>query len=127
MGNPTRSNQVCDADITITDNGSGSFTAAIQLKGPNGNDLTSPAWVGFYLSTDSAGMVAAADSTDSSEIAIATDGLLQEHLTDVEGDLVSEADGDIGLTITVIEGKTVYLVLKMPDGTLIISDAMSYA
>ncbi len=116
-----------DATIAITEGAGGAFTCAIQLQGENGQDLAGVGAVAFYLSKNSDGSTLCADSTDTTEIAIATDGLLVENVTDVAGWLISESDGDIGLTVTVASGKVAYLVLIMPDGRLVISDAMSYA
>jgi len=119
--------QPIDATITVTKAGSGANTCAIQLLGANGEDLAVPAMVNFYLSSDSEGLVKAIDGTDTSEIAIATDGLLFEDDTDISGRLVSEADGDIGLLVTVISGKSAYLCVVTPDGRLVISDELTYA
>jgi hypothetical protein len=119
-------NRVYDAEITVTDGGSGAFTVAIQLNGVNDEDLTVVGAVPFYVSTQDDGSDIATNSTDLSALAIGTDGLCIEWGANVSGLLVSESDGDIDLAITVASTKTVYLVLVMPDGTLVISDAMSY-
>ncbi len=41
--------------------------------------------------------------------------------------LVSEADGDIDVTITESGAATWYLILIMPDGRLAASDAITFA
>ena len=41
--------------------------------------------------------------------------------------LVSEADGDIDINITESGTDTFYLVLVMPNGKLIVSDAITFA
>ncbi len=114
------------ATITVTDNGDGNFTAAIQVKGETGVDSLVSRAVMFYLSTQSDGSDLATNSTDVTSLAIATDGLAIELSTNVAGVLVSESDGDIDLTIVVPTTKTVYLVLVLPNGKLEISDAMAY-
>ena len=120
--------QPMDATIVVANVGSTlNFTATIQLLGPNGKALTHVGVVDFYFSTQDDGSDLAADNTDLTEIAILTDGLiLFESVTDIAGKLISEADGAIDLRVTIIDTKTVYLVLVMPDGSLVISDAMSY-
>ncbi|MDV2988567.1 MAG: hypothetical protein P3T54_00175 [Dehalogenimonas sp.] len=118
---------IVDATITVGTHDTGAFPVTIQLKNAQGGDLNHSRAVAFYLSKDSDGSSIAADTTDTTEIAILTDGLLVENVTDISGWLISEADGDIGLTITVADGKTAYLVLIMPDGQLVISDVMTWA
>jgi len=115
-----------DATIVVTQSSTTTFAAAVQLLGSNGKDLTFAAAVDWYLSTQSDGSDLAADSTDITSLAISGDGLCIEHDANVAGKLVSEDDGDINLAIVVPSGKTVYLVLVMPDGSLVISDAMTY-
>lgn len=114
------------ATIVVAQTASGDFTAAIQLKGPSEVDLQFAAAVEWYLSTQSDGSDIATDSTDVTTLAIGTDGLCIEYNANVAGKLVCESDGDIDLAIVVPNGKVVYLVLVMPDGSLIISDAMTY-
>lgn len=83
----------------------------------------------FYLSKDSDGSTICVDATDTTSVTIGTDGLFPEiagYATAVSGHLVSEADGDIDVTIVVLTTKTVYLVLVMPDGQLVISSIMTY-
>ena len=59
----------------------------------------------------------AADGTDTTEIAIGTDGtILYEPVTDIAAYCVSETDGDLDLEITVVDKKTVYFNVVMPNG-----------
>lgn len=121
-----RSDHVSDASITVADGGTGSFTATIQLKNFAGKDLGNAGALPFYISTDAAGQVMAVSATDLSALAIGTDGTAIEWDANVSGMLISEADGDIDLAFTVIQTKTIYLNLVMPDGTIVTSDAMYY-
>jgi hypothetical protein len=89
----------------------------MQFKDIAGNDVSHPVAVVIYLSTDSDGQALAVDGTDTSEIAIVSDGaILVEHVADIMALCVSEADGDLDVTITVISTKTVYLNVIMPNG-----------
>ena len=117
-----------DATITITQSASGSFNAAIDLLGTNGDALTNMAVVGFYFSTDVTGQVLAVTSTDLTSVAIGTDGMLMEdNVTgNVWGRAVCETDGDIDIDVVVPASKVVYLNLIMPDGTVVVSAAMTY-
>lgn len=118
--------EALDAAITVVDNEDGTFAVAIQLKGPSGSDLPYSAAVFAYLAKDAAGATLAVDGTDTTEFVIGTDGLFVELATDISGFLVSEADGDIDVVITVATTKSAYLVLVMPNGRLVISDLMTY-
>lgn len=121
-----RSNHVIDATITITQTTSEAFAAVVQLLGINGKDLTNRGQVDWYLSKDAYGDTLATDSTDITTLAAGTDGVVIEHNANVAGKAISESDGDIDFALAVPSGKTVYLVLCMPDGTLIVSNAMTY-
>ncbi len=129
-GKPVRSNHIADAEITVTQGAAGAFTCAVQLLGPNGEALTASAGVFAYISKNSDGSTIATDQTDISSLAAGTDGLMVEAAgssTAVSGHFISESDGDIDIVVTVLSGKTAYLVLVMPDGSLVISDAMTYS
>jgi len=89
----------------------------MQFKDVAGNDVSHPITVNCYLSTDSAGQTLAIDSTDTTEIAIGTDGtILAELAADIMAVCVSEADGDLDLEVTVVDSKTVYFNVVMPNG-----------
>jgi len=97
----------------------------IQLLDGAGDEMATRSAVSFYLSDNANGdtLVAAATS-----LAIATDGLIIEHISNSAGVLVSEADGDIDITIGDASGAaTYYLVLIMPSGELVVSDAITFA
>lgn len=118
-----------DAVITVGTPTAGSFPVVIQLLGPNGKDMTVPGAVFFYLSKNSDGSTICTDATDTTSVTIGTDGVFPEiagYATAVSGHLISEADGDIDLTVVVLTTKTVYLVVVLPNGRLIISAIMTY-
>lgn len=114
----TIAEQVLDVAFTVSDNGTTATpNIAMQFKDIAGNDISHPVAVICYLTTDSAGQTLAVDSTDTTEIAIGTDGtILAELVTDIMALCVSEADGDLDLEITVVDGKTVYFNVRMPNG-----------
>ena len=115
-----------DAVITVVDETTATPDVTIQLVDGAGNDLNESRAIFAYLAKDAAGAEICADGTDTSEFVIKTDGLFVETLADIAGFLVSESDGDIDVTITIVTTKQAYLVLVMPDGRLVISDKMSY-
>ena len=114
-----------DASISV-DVGDTAATVTIQLKDWNGDDLAVPGTVICYLSSDSAGLDFH-DATVTTETAIDTDGSLAILLAKIAYLVTSEADGDIGLTITDTGDDVYYLVVVLPTGKLVVSDAMTFA
>lgn len=106
--------------------GAGTINVAIQLKDSAGADLAVRGGVLAYLSDDAAGDTVAGTAPDGGW-AIGTDGMLIPLVADKTAMLVSEADGDIDITITESGADTWYLILVMPDGKLVASDAITFA
>lgn len=114
------------AEFTIGDESSNIITAGIQLQTAEHQDIAERAHVRFYLSDDANGDSVIATGVTS--LAAGTDGHYRALVAAKSGILVSEADGDIDLAIEFTGGaKTVYLVLEMPDGSLLVSDAITFA
>ena len=82
----------------------------------------------WYLSDDAAGNSLASSAPDGG-VAAGTDGVIEETTADKAGFVTTEADGDFDLAIThaATGGDTFYLVLVMPDGSLRISGAITFA
>lgn len=115
------------ASFSIGAEGSNAITVGVQLKDANGNDLASRAGVIAYLASDATGDTLEAASGTLS-VAAGTDGMLSELATDNTFLLVSEADGDIDVVVTQTSGvDTHYLILVMPDGSLVASGAITFA
>lgn len=117
--------QAYDATITVPTISSDTFAVTIQLKDFAGNDLTVPAAIKAYVSSDSAGL----DMTDlTSEITITSEGDGSAAVLSAKYGwlLISEADGDIAIDCTDTGSDTIYLVLVMPDGKLVVSGAMAF-
>ena len=102
------------------------INVAIQLTNSAGADLAVRGAVRAYLSDDAAGDSIAA-TAPSGGAAIGTDGLAIPLVAGKAFALISEADGDIDLTITEAGADTWYLILVMPDGKLVVSDAITFA
>ena len=114
----------CDASIGL-DTGATSSTVTIQLKDWNGDDLAVPGTVIVYLASDAAGLDFNA-ATVTTETAIATDGSLAILLAKIAYLVTSEADGDIGLTITDTGDDVYYVVVVLPTGKLVVSDSITF-
>jgi len=102
------------------------INVAIQLKDSAGADLAVRGSVFAYLSDDANGD-SIAGTAPSSGWAIGTDGLLIPLVAGKAAQLVSEADGDIDITITEAGSDTWYLILGMPDGRLVASGAITFS
>ena len=98
----------------------------IQLKDFAGNDLTRAASVMAWVSSTATGQD---PSALSGEIALtgSGDGAVLIFLTHYFYQLISEADGDIDVTITDTGSTAQYLTLVMPNGKLVVSQHLVFA
>jgi hypothetical protein len=122
-------NVVAGAEFTIGAEAGNVINVGIQLVDANGRDLGQRACVQAYFSNDANGD-SLLTTASSGTVVIGTDGLLRNM--DATPDkknffLTSEADGDIDINITEAGAKTMYLVLVMPDGSLVVSPAITFA
>ena len=112
--------------FTIGAENTNAINVAIQLLNrDNGNELAERVALQWYLSSDANGD--AISAAPSGGIAIGTDGLLIEHTNNIAGTVISEADGDIDVTLTESTAKSFYLILIAPDGKLYSSGAITFA
>jgi len=101
------------------------INVSIQLKDAAGADLAVRGALIAYLSDDANGDSVAGTAPDT--VAIGTDGLAIPLVAGKAFQLVSEADGDIDIDITEDGADTWYLILVLPDGRLVASDAITFA
>jgi len=121
----TLADALADATITVGSEAADSIAVTIQLEDAAGEDLAASAALFAYISDNADGSTVASTAPDT--IAIGTDGLLIELVSKKAFMLVSEADGDIDLAIGENGADTWYLALVMPNGSLVISDAITFA
>lgn len=113
------------ASFTLGAEAGNVINVAIQLLDGRGDEIATRCAIPFYLSDDADGDTVVAAATS---LAIGTDGLAIESVSNSHGLLVSEADGDIDLNIGDASGAaTYYLVLVMPSGKLVVSQAIEFA
>jgi hypothetical protein len=125
IGTPTTG--VYGATITVGTEAANSINVAIQLTDAAGNSLATVGHVKAYLSDAATGIGLTATAPDG-DIAIGTDGaILYEDVADKVFALQSEADGDIDLDIGEAAGGTWYLVILLPNGQKVVSDAITFA
>lgn len=102
------------------------INVGIQLKDSAAADLAVRGALFAYLSDDANGDSVAGTAPDGG-VAIGTDGVAIPIVAGKAFQLVSEADGDIDLNITEAGADTWYLILVMPDGKLVASNAITFA
>lgn len=124
-GSLTVVGKLISATIALEAEANDCITATIQFKDGAGTELATTVGCMWYLSQDAAG-AAIADGAPSGGIAIVTDGLLIEWTADLSGWVVSEADGDIDVFLEDNGADTFYIVLVMPDGSLVVSDVITF-
>ena len=116
--------QVADAVMTVSAETANVVSVGIQLNDAEGNALAVRGSVLAYLSDDANGDSIATTAPDGG-VAIDTDGLLIPIVANKAFQLVSEADGDIDLTVTETGDATWYLIIVLPTGLLLASDAIT--
>ena len=122
----TRDNISCT--ITVTDNTTETPDVAVQSYGGCEQvALAEPVVFHWFLTTDATAQTLSTDGTDTSEIAIKTNGaILVEDVADVMGVAITEATGLADFTVTVVTTKQAVLNVVLPSGKLEQSDVMTY-
>lgn len=113
------------ATITVGAEAANSINVAIQLFDGD-QEIGERACLFAYLSDDANGD-SVAGTAPAGNVAIGADGVLIPVVADKAFQLISEADGDIDLDIGETGADTWYLILVMPDGSLVASDAITFA
>ncbi len=120
-------NILAGATIVVGAEGGGTtINVTIQFTDADGNDMATPVSCTWYLADDAAGLDPASVAHSTSP-AIGADGALIQTLADLAGIIISEADGDVDIDFVEAGALTKYLVLVMPNGSLVISDAITHA
>jgi hypothetical protein len=122
---PAPTGIIADAVLTVGEVSNNAITVGIQLKDALGNDLAIRGAVHAYLSSNANGDALEAAS-GTLAVAGGTDGVLIETSTDNGFLLISEADGDIDVTVTQTAADAHYLVLVLPDGRLKASAVLTF-
>lgn len=118
-------NQVAGATIVVGADAGTTVAVTIQFTDAAGADMATPVCVPWYYSTDAAGLDAMTTAHDGGT-AIGSDGSLIESVANLSGLMISEADGDVDIIATDAGAFTSFLVLVMPNGSLVISAVMTH-
>lgn len=124
--NGGKAGKICGATITVGAEAGDARAITIQLTDANGDDIDFRGAVQIAVLADANGdaFVATGGSTG---IAIGTDGALLAIVAKKLFLAISEADGDIDLTWTDIGTEAAYLAVILPDGSMVISSALTNA
>jgi len=115
------------AVITVADNTTVTPEVSVQFYGRSETALAEAVTFHWFLTTDAGAQTLCTDSTDTSEIAIKTNGtILVEDVADVMGVAVSKATGLADFVVTVVTEKQAVFNVVMPNGKLAQSDVMTY-
>ena len=112
------------ATFTIADQSGETRLVTIQFKDWAGNNLTVPVSVLCYTASDATGLTPTA--LEDEELLEATYGKLQTIVTKTLYQLISTAAGKADVTVTENGTDTYYLVLVLPNGKLVVSDALTF-
>jgi hypothetical protein len=123
---PYFSNLIGGVGFTVgAETGGNTINVLIQLQDARLKDLAERGCCRMYLSDDANGdsLIVTAPSGG---VAIGVDGLAIPIVANKFFQLTSEADGDIDLTFIEAGAKTFYLVMILPDGSLVVSPAVTF-
>ena len=112
------------ATFTIADQSGETRLVTIQFKDWAGNNLTVPVSVLCYTASDATGLTPTA--LEDEELLEAAYGKLQTIVTKTLYQLISTAAGKADVTVTENGTDTYYLVLVLPNGKLVVSDALTF-
>jgi hypothetical protein len=122
-----KASPVAGATFTIGTESANAINVAIQLTDATGADLAVSAVVGVFLSDNASGLDLTATGPATS-VAIGTDGaFLVTHVAKKIFTVQSESDGDIDITLTETGVATWYMVVVLPNGLQVVSNAITFA
>lgn len=112
------------ATITVGAEAGSNIIVSVQLTDQIGRDMAVVSCINAYLSDNADGStVGTAHSTSP---VIDTGGLLQVLITDLAWLITSESDGTFGIDFEDTSAQSIWLCLVMPNGSLVISDAITH-
>jgi hypothetical protein len=118
---------IFSVDFIVGAEGGDIINVGIQFVDASGVDVAELVVATAYLSDDIAGVDISAAAPDTAVIA-GTDGIiLAVHTTDLVLLIQSEADGHFDLSLDETSTGTWYAVVVLPNGTLAVSAAITFA
>lgn len=115
-----------DVEFTVGAEDNDSINVALQVVDANGDDVEEVYSLDAWLSDDAGGAIAG--TAPDGDVAIGTDGtIVEEYTADTSFHLLTEDDGDLDLDIGESGADTWYLNVRLPDGRIATSDAITFA
>jgi hypothetical protein len=114
-------------EFTVGAEAGNNINVALQVVDALGEDITEAKSFFAWLS-DAAGGAPTSTAPDN-DVVIGTDGtILLEHTADIVFELLTESDGDLDLDIGDTVGTpTFYLNVRLADGSIVSSGAITFA
>jgi len=116
---------VAGATITVGDEAEHVVPVTIQLNDAKGAAIAARACILAYITSDANGDTF--NTTAGMTVGTGTDGTALALVADKVALLISEADGDIDLTVEHDGTASAYLQLVMPNGKKVASGALTWA
>lgn len=125
-GNPFRSRAIVAKDVafTIAAEDNDTINVSLQFKSETGKNITQRVCVRAYIASSNSTLAVA---TPPTTVAIGTNGVCIEPVSNSYMELITTAAGVVDITIGKSGAATYYLVVVMPDGSLKVSDAITFA
>lgn len=115
------------ATFTIGTEGTDTINVAVVLKDARNKAVTGPLHCEFYLSANADGSTLTPTATTSA-LAIGTNGVLELiTITGKAGKVITTATGTFDINLIQTATPTYYLVIKLPDGSIFVSSAITFA
>lgn len=119
-------NVIGAAEITVGAETGDSIVVGVQLQNANKVNLAQVGHVRCYISDDADGSSLAGTAPDT--VAISADGvILLEDVSNKVFTVISNDTGYFDIAIGENGADTWYLVLMMPDGSVVVSEAITFA
>lgn len=122
--NPYYTNLVYNAAFTIAVEGGNAINVNVAMKTELNVAIDEPTNCRFYLASDSAGLNYA--TAVSGGVAAGASGAVKTTVTGICGEFITETNGVVDLVLSESGAGTWYLVIILPDGSLLISNAITF-
>lgn len=125
--NPYKTTAAGNVTFSIGAEAANVITVACQVKGQRLGNAAERVYLKWFLSDDADGDSLVATAPDGG-VAGGANGWVSATVTGKRGEAMTESNGTLTVTITHAAGaKTVYLGIVLPDGTRVMSGAVTFA
>lgn len=114
------------ATFVVGTEAANAINVAVQLKDGAGVNVAERKVLQWYLATNATGATPAG-TAPTGKVAAGAAGALIESINNLSGMAVTNATGQLDVTLTDTGTPTFYLVLVLPNGSLAVSPAITFA